>query len=109
MERKLRLVPPAAEQGEEPPPSAEERAEAEALRAALDRGEAPLAADLRAAFAPDALDGADLEAILARALGDETATTRAEREAAKRLRAQLEGEQAPEPRGRDRSSSSASR
>ncbi|APR75084.1 Hypothetical protein A7982_00430 [Minicystis rosea] len=110
MERKLRLVPPAAEHDDEAPPSAEELAEAEALRAALDhlgaasgpkpqagragldRSDAPLAADLRAAFAPDALDGGDLDAILARALGDESATTRIERDAAERLRAELEGE-----------------
>ena len=94
MDRKLRLVPPppvTTEPNEEAPISDEERAAAEALRDALDRHDEPLAAELRAAFAPDALGEADLDALLARAMGDEDAATRAEREAADRLRAELEG------------------
>ncbi|MFT3771224.1 MAG: hypothetical protein QM820_37895 [Minicystis sp.] len=102
MERKLRLVPPpAAEHGHEADPgeetpSAAEHAEAEALRDALDRGEDLLAADLRAAFKPQAIADADLDALVARALGDESAATQAEREAADRLRAELAGEAAVE-------------
>jgi hypothetical protein len=92
MERKLRLVPPPPAETNEEPISDEERAAAEALRDALDRGEDPLAGELRAAFAPDALAEADLDAVLARAMGDESATTRVEREAAYRLRAEIEGE-----------------
>jgi hypothetical protein len=98
-ERKLRLVPPLPPDppraGEdlagEPPFTAEELAEAEALRDALDRGEEPAADLLRAAFSPGALGEADLDAIVARALGDESAATTAEREGADRLRAELEG------------------
>jgi hypothetical protein len=95
-DRKLRLVPPPAAPAAEgePPISDAERAAAEALRDALDRE--PLVADLRAAHAPRPLDGADLDAILARALGDEAAATRAERAAAERLRAELAGEAAIE-------------
>jgi hypothetical protein len=110
MERKLRLVPPLddggspgkpgsapmppapSEPNEDAPISDEERAAAEALRDVIDRGEEPLAAELRAAFAPSALAEADLDAVLARAMGDESAATRAERDAAERLRAELEGE-----------------
>jgi len=108
MERKLRLVPPADDGGSPgnpgsapvPPAAAapsedavsgEERAAAESLRDALDRGDEPLAAELHAAFAPAALAEDDLDALLARAMGDESAATRAEREAADRLRAELEG------------------
>lgn len=94
MDRKLRLVPTAAAApgaDDEAPISEAERAEAEALRAALDRGDDPLAGDLRAAFAPAALADDDLDAILARAMGDEDASTRAERAAADRLREELGG------------------
>jgi hypothetical protein len=96
MERKLHLVPPPQEgsprDADEEHVSAEERAEAEALRAALDRGEDPLAAALQAAFAPCDAAGDDLDAILARAMGDESASTEAERDAADRLRVELAGE-----------------
>lgn len=96
MERKLHLVPPPREDAAgdlvDERASAEERAEAEALRAALDRGEDPLAAALHAAFTPRAAADDDLDALLARAMGDESAATQAEREAALRLRAELEGE-----------------
>jgi hypothetical protein len=106
MERKLRLVPPPAAEpgpagaasgspGADPPPAADELAEAEALREALARDEEPLAADLRAAFAPGALAATDLDALLARALGDETAATQAERQAADRLRDELAGDAPP--------------
>jgi len=93
-ERKLRLVAggkvPVA--GEEPPVTDEERAAADALRDALDGGAEPLALELRAAHAPAPLDPADLDALVARALGDESAATAAERAAAERLRADLQGE-----------------
>ena len=96
MERKLRLVPApdakADDLGDEAPITAEERERAEALRAALERGDEPLAAGLRAAFAPRAIDADDVDALVARALGDEIAARRAEREAADRLRAELSGE-----------------
>lgn len=93
MERKLRLVPREPEiSPDEGAITDEERAAAEALRDALDRGDAPLADELRAAFAPRDLAGDDLDAIVARALGDEAAATAHEREAAERLRAELEGE-----------------
>ena len=98
-DRKLRLVPPPAAPAAEgePPIGDEERAAAEALREALDRE--PLVAELRAAHAPPPIsdeERADLDAILARALGDEAAATRAERAAAERLRAELAGEEALE-------------
>jgi hypothetical protein len=98
-ERKLRLVPPPPAEpappyedlGDEPPITEEEMAAAEALRSALDRGEDPAAEALRAAFSPGTLDEEDLDAIVKRALGDEASVTRAERAAADRLRAELEG------------------
>jgi hypothetical protein len=98
-ERKLRLVPPPPPDpppvgealGGEPPFTPEEIAEAEALRLSLHRGEEPLAHVLRAAFSPRALGEEDLDALVKRALGDEAATTAAEREGADRLRAELEG------------------
>ena len=96
-DRKLRLVPPPVATDDPPSQdlvSDEERAAAEALRDALGHGHGaePLAGELRAAFAPAPLVEADLDAILARALGDETATTSVERKAADRLRAELDGE-----------------
>jgi hypothetical protein len=91
-DRKLRLVPPPEDTPPADEASAEERVAAEALRDALAHGEEPLAAELRAAFAPAPLAEADLDAILARALGDEAAATAAERRAADRLRAELDGE-----------------
>lgn len=95
-DRKLRLVPPQGSPVAAAPEEAsvEERAAAEAVRDALDHGPdaEPLAAALRAAYAPAPLAEADLDAILARALGDEAATTSAERGAAARLRAELDGE-----------------
>jgi hypothetical protein len=93
-ERKLRLVPPPRvdeEVGDEAPFTAEELAEAEALRDALDRGEDPAAEAIRAAFSPGALAEADLDAIVQRALGDDSASTTSEREGADRLRAELDG------------------
>lgn len=94
-ERKLRLIPggkaPDAP-AEEPPFSDEELAEAAALRERLDRGQEPLFAELRAAHVPGPLAEPDLDAILARVLGDESATTAAERAAGEALRAQLEGD-----------------
>jgi len=106
MERKLRLVPPGPQAAESPAPAGpadgdprdeaavtgEERAAAEALREALDHGTDPLAAELRAAHAPAAIADADLDALVARALGDEGSATQVEREAAERLRAELDGE-----------------
>lgn len=97
-ERKLRLVsgPPqgTAGGGDEPPFGDDELAAAEALRDALEHGDEPLALALRAAARPDEIDDGDLEAILARALGDaEAPATRLEQAAAERLRDALEGEQ----------------
>ena len=94
-ERKLRLIPggkaPDAP-AEEPPFSAEEMAEAAALRERIDLGEEPLFAELKVAHVPGPIGETDLDAILARAMGDEAATTAAERAAGEALRAQLEGE-----------------
>src|SRR4029077_10668541 len=70
----------------------EERAPPPALRAPLEPAREPLAAELRAAFAPAPLAEADLDAILARALGDEAAANVVERRAADQLRAKLDGE-----------------
>jgi len=97
-ERKLRLVkggaespPPAPPGDDEPPFTEEELAAAAALRESLDHGEDPLALGLRGAYAPTALAEADLDAIVSRAFGDESATTGTERAAAERLRAELDG------------------
>ena len=92
---RLRLVPrPPADQvggGDEPPFTEDELREAAALRGALERGGDPLASSLRAAYRPASLAESDLDAILARALGDGDApATRLEREGAEALRAQLE-------------------
>lgn len=94
-ERRLHLVPPPSSSerggGDEPPFSEEELREAEALRAELERGRDPLANALRAAHAPSALDEGDLDALVARALGDEDAPpTRLEQSAADALREGLE-------------------
>jgi hypothetical protein len=111
-ERKLRLVPPpgggaggeppAGGPGDEPPPTEAELAEAAALREAMERGEDPLAAALRAAFDPSSseLDGEDHDALLARALGDvDAAPTKIERERAEILRGELDAENAKARRG----------
>jgi hypothetical protein len=98
-ERRLRLVPPPSPptEGDEPPFTDEELAAAAATRDAFARGDQPLAADLRAAFAPAPLAEPDLEAILGRALGEEEdEATRAEREAAARLRDELAGRATPD-------------
>jgi hypothetical protein len=90
-ERKLRLVKGGSEpplEGDEPPFTPEEIAAAEALR---DEGD-PLFAALKAAHQPAALPEDDLDALLARAMGDDAATTSTERAAADRLRAELAGE-----------------
>jgi hypothetical protein len=101
-ERRLRLVPsgpPEAEEraqaasggDEEPPPTEAELREATALQEALERGVDPLAASLRSAFRPEALEDADHDAILARALGDLGApATKAEQREAERLAGELE-------------------
>jgi hypothetical protein len=96
-ERKLRLVAGGKvshDEATEPPVTDEERAAADTLREALDGGPRPsrLARELRAAYVPAPLDPADLDALVARALGDESAATAAERAAAERLRADLAGE-----------------
>ncbi|WP_438000815.1 hypothetical protein WMF26_14425 [Sorangium sp. So ce185] len=73
------------------PASEDELRAARDLAEALDRGEVPLAAALRAAARPVGLDRADHEALLARALGDEGAPpTKAELRAAERLREALD-------------------
>ncbi len=96
--RRLRLVAPPAGRaaapfggGDDDPPfdEAELRAAA-AMRDALDVD--PVAAGLRAAWAPTDLDPVDHEALLARAFGDDEAPpTHAERLAAGRLRDALDG------------------
>jgi hypothetical protein len=97
-ERKLRLVSggkgpaPDLPEGEEPPFTDEELAAAAARRDHLGEGVDPLAGALRAAYAPAPLGPVDLDAIVTRALGDESAATRAEIAAAERLRAELDGE-----------------
>ncbi|MFO0585983.1 MAG: hypothetical protein U0441_00520 [Polyangiaceae bacterium] len=69
----------------------EELREAEALRRSMERGDDPFAEALRAAHRPSALDAGDLDAILARAMGDlDAAPTRAEAEDADRLRVALD-------------------
>lgn len=93
-ERKLRLVTPAMDAGDAAV-SDQEREAASALREVLDGsdgdGAAALATALRSAYAPCPPDEDALEAILARAMGDEGAATRAEREAASMLRDELAG------------------
>lgn len=112
-ERRLRLVPPlsgaadrassagvggeplASDPNDELPPTEAEIAEAAALREAMERGDDPLAAALRAAFDPAhiELDGEDHDALLARALGDaDAAPTKAERARAEGLRDELDAE-----------------
>ncbi|WP_437946780.1 hypothetical protein WME98_38695 [Sorangium sp. So ce296] len=94
--RRLALVAPeAAPRAPEAEPlapaSEDELRAARDLAEALDRGEVPLAAALRAAARPVGLDRADHEALLARALGDEGAPpTKAELRAAERLREALD-------------------
>jgi hypothetical protein len=92
---RLRLVPPppAADAGgaDEAPFTEAELREAAALREALDRGADPLATALQAAHRPASLADDDLDAILARALGEGDAPpTRLEREAAESLRVALD-------------------
>lgn len=98
-ERKLSLVKPPP--GPEPSggddadlereATPEELREAEALRRAMERGEEPMALALQAAFRPRSLEDDDLDAILARAMGDDDArSTSIEEREADRLRATLE-------------------
>ncbi|MGK3981651.1 hypothetical protein WME99_01340 [Sorangium sp. So ce136] len=87
--RRLALVAPEADPLA--PASDDELRAARELAEALEQGEVPLAAALRAAARPVGLDRADHEALLARALGDEDAPpTRAEQRAAERLRDALQ-------------------
>ena len=102
-DRRLHIVPNTpSDLDEEAPPTPEELAEAEALRAALDHdgsavagrdhGDAPIADALRAAWSPAPLDEPDHEALLARALGDDPVAapaTRIEQAAATRLADEL--------------------
>lgn len=75
----------------EPPVTEEELREAEALRKSLDQGDEPLAAALRAAFEPAPIGGPDLDAILARAMGDlDAPPTAIEEREADRLRVTLD-------------------
>lgn len=96
MERKLRLVSPPApvEQpaagDDDAPITEEERAAARSLAEAIDDRRDPLALALRAARAPEAIDAEDLDALVARALGDEARATRAEREAAEALASEID-------------------
>ncbi|MRG91034.1 hypothetical protein [Polyangium spumosum] len=99
-EHKLRLVRPDERVTfeDEPPPSPEELAEADALRAALEKGEHPLAVVLRSASAPAGIDDALNDALIERALGNHEARaegedeppTASERAGATRLRDALE-------------------
>ncbi len=90
----LRLVPPPAANDvvrDEPPFPLEELRDAAALREALPRCGDALAASLQAAYRPARLADHDLDAILARALGDGDAPpTRLESEATASLRAELD-------------------
>ncbi|HEY4119904.1 MAG TPA: hypothetical protein VGM56_18685, partial [Byssovorax sp.] len=102
-DRRLHIVPNApSDLDDEAPPTPEELAEAEALRAALEggdsavagraRGDASIAEALRVAWSPTPLDEPDHEALLARALGDDPVTapaTRIEHAAATRLAEEL--------------------
>lgn len=117
-ERRLRLVPPSGtssgapgdapgagpwEGAGEPPPTETELREAEALREAMEHDRDPLAASLRAAFRPAPLDEGDLEALLARAIGDtgsvespgrvDAPPTKIEQREAERLRAELDAQE----------------
>lgn len=75
----------------EPPITDEELREAEALREALDHGGDPLATALRSAFEPAPIAGGDLDAILARAMGDlDAPPTALEEREAERLRVSLD-------------------
>lgn len=98
-ERRLRLVPPPAAHGEEPPPTEAELRAAHALREAMEQGADPLAASLKAAFQGGALDEEDHDAILERAIGSispaDAPPTKAEIAGGARLRAELEGGGAP--------------
>lgn len=96
-DRKLHLVPsPWSTTGRnEPPPTANEERAAAILRDALAAGDEPFACELRAAFAPTPVAATDLDAIVRRALGDESAATAIELKESQKLRAELDGEQAP--------------
>ena len=102
-ERKLSLVKPPPSEGDgsqlevatgeisDLEATPEELREAEALRRSLERGDDPLAEALRAAYRPAPIDGGDLDAILARAMGDlDAAPTRVEADEADRLRRALD-------------------
>lgn len=101
-ERKLRVVRP--EEGkpspgkdatglDEAPPSAEELAEAELVREALERGDEPVSSSLRSAQRPASLTDDDHEALLRRALGDPLAPpTAREAELGAQLAALLDGD-----------------
>lgn len=76
--------------GGEPPTEAELR-EAEALRKSMERGDDPFASALRAAFDPAPIESPDLDAILARAMGDlDAPATSIEEREAERLRVALD-------------------
>ena len=93
-ERKLRLVSPPVDGGlpDEPPMRADEVEDGAVTRAALDEGSETLAQALRAAYSPAEIAEVDLDAIVERALGDETQATTHERSEAERLRQELAGE-----------------
>ncbi len=108
-DRKLRLVPPVVGQDEptwlpdEPPPSEEELAAANELRALLEHGEHDLAEVLRAAYDPSSMEPSDNDALIDRALGIDSverdpSATPVERDAAGRLRDALAH---PQTEGRD--------
>jgi hypothetical protein len=94
-DRKLRLVPPVVDRDDrglsedELAPSAREIAEAEELRALLERGDDPLVSALRAAYVPARLDAIDHDALIDRALGlgvMDAPASPVERASAERLR-----------------------
>lgn len=75
----------------EPEVTEEELREAEALRKALERGDEPFASALRAAASPAPASSRDLDAILARAMGDlDAPPTAIEEQQADRLRIALD-------------------
>lgn len=115
-DRKLKLVPrPKDGEADEPPPTPEERAEAEALRDALERDDEPISGALRALYRPKELETPEVDALLDRALEPSAAEVDEddaagiegpmpaddeELEAARELRedlAQLEGPRGPRP------------
>lgn len=98
-DRNLNLGPPVVVQ-DEPPPSAEELAAADELRALLERGNDEWSSALRAAYEPSGIDAHDNDSLIERALGIQTMdapATLEEQRAAQRVREAID-----HPRSDDR-------